>query len=385
MESKKFNYKAWIVCAGAYSAYTIGAGFSSGNEVMQFYGSWGVPYAFFAMLLGCIINAYFCASAYNVGKTVHFEKTRDIYAYWCGPRIAWVFDIFVFVFVLGIFATMFTGAGTMINQQLGLPQVVGAVIVGILAIATVLGGWKVIVNLLGICGNIIVIYIVIIGVVSLVGYGDADISQSSTVVQFVEEGKIWQAGFFGISNWWFDAFMYAGVCFIVAVPFVVNLGKSANNSMDAVFSGVFSSVFFYIATFLVVFILLSHFGAVVNPETDEMYPIPNLAVINHMFPAFGWTFAVVLIIEVYNTIVGYLWLLTDRIFGEKPKNKLYSNLFTVLACLVGITLGAVLPFSQVVNILWPVSGFVGCALMVFMVVKDVRTKLSKNTKEMPAA
>jgi len=86
MEEKKAGFKipVFLMVAGGYASYTIGAGFASGNEVIQFFGSWGIPTAFLAAICTMIMTAYFCASAYKAGQSQSFEKTRDVYTYFCG-------------------------------------------------------------------------------------------------------------------------------------------------------------------------------------------------------------------------------------------------------------------------------------------------------------
>ncbi|MDR2486558.1 MAG: hypothetical protein LBD12_01195 [Clostridiales Family XIII bacterium] len=370
----KLNIKSMFVIAGAYASYTIGAGFASGNEILQFFGSWGLPWAFLAMIVGLVFNAYFCASAYRAGQLQNFAKSRDVYAYYCGPYIAWVFDIFVILFVLGIFATMFTGAGSMVNQFVGLPQWVGSVIVGAIAAVTVFGGLKIVEKVLGYAGIVIIGYVIVLGIVSLF-HPSSSFEHAAEVEQQVAEGHIWQAGFYGISNWWFDGLCYAGVCLIVSVPFIASLGKSTKGTKDAIGTGIFSGIFFYLGAGLVAITLLANFDAVVGTD-GNMLPIPTLAAIQKLFPAIAWTYMVVLIAGIYTTVTGYLWLLTDRVFGSKPSIK--SRIFAAVLMVIGIVLGSVLPFSWLVNMLYPLSGFAGILFGVFMLVKDIRMKVAKK-------
>jgi uncharacterized membrane protein YkvI len=107
-----------------------------------------------------------------------------------------------------------------------------------------------------------------------------------------------------------------------------------------------------------------------------MYPIPTLAAITHMTPGLTWLFTVVLVAGIFTTITGYLWLLTDRVFGSTPS--LYSRIFTAVLMIAGVSVGGILPFSKIINILWPLSGFVGILLGIFMVVKDIRLKVAKG-------
>jgi uncharacterized membrane protein YkvI len=376
-----------FVVAGAYASYTIGAGFASGNEVLQFFGSWGPQGAIAAIIAGLIMNAYFCASGYRTGQSHDFKASRDVYTYYCGKYVGWVFDIFVILFVLGIFATMFSGAGSMVNQFTGAPQLVGSIVIGAISAVVVFGGLKTVENVLGYAGIIIIIYVVVFGFISLFNPGSS-IDQSEGIIEAVADGQVWQANMFelfplnvipgaaDLNSPIFAGICYAGVCLIVSVPFLVNLGKSTKNSGEALFSGVFSSIFFYAGCALVCVTLLMNFSAVINPGTNEMYPIPTLATITHLFPQIAWTFMVVIIAGIFTTITGYLWLLTDRVFPGEPSAK--SRILTAALMVLGVILGSVLPFSQLVNFLYPLSGIAGIVLVIFMVVKDIRVSMEKK-------
>jgi uncharacterized membrane protein YkvI len=153
------------------------------------------------------------------------------------------------------------------------------------------------------------------------------------------------------------------------VPFIVSLGKSTKSSGEAVFAGIFSGFFFYIGAFLVIIVLLFNGNGLVEAGADKMKPIPTLAAVDQLVPALSWLFVVVLIAGIFTTITGYLWLLTDRVFGSTPSTK--SRIFTAVLMIIGVAVGGILPFSQIINILWPLSGFVGIILGIFMVIKDV--------------
>ncbi|MDR0853655.1 MAG: hypothetical protein LBN34_04745 [Clostridiales Family XIII bacterium] len=390
METKsKINIRNLFVVAGAYTSYTIGAGFASGNEVLQFFGSWGVPGAFIAAIFGLIMNCYFCASAYKAGQGNDFAQSRDVYTYYAGKYVGWVFDIFVVIFVLGIFATMFAGAGSTINQFISLPQWVGSLGIGIISAVVVFGGLKVVEQVLGYAGIVIIIFIVIVGIITIVS-PNANLDQSSEVANLVKEGAIWQANMFeimpggvgaslsGLNSSWLDGLCYAGVCLVVCVPFIVSLGKSTKSQSEATFAGIFSGVFFYIGAFLVIIILLSNANGLIDPATNEMFPIPTLAAVTYLLPGISWMFVIILIAGIFTTITGYLWLLTDRVFGSTPTTK--SRIFTAVLMIIGVLAGSVLPFSAVVNFLWPISGFVGIILVIFMIVKDIRLATSSKSK-----
>lgn len=68
-----------LIIVGAFISYTVGAGFASGNEVLQFFGSWGFPDSLLAIVGAVITAAVYCGFIFALGRKVDFEKTSEGY------------------------------------------------------------------------------------------------------------------------------------------------------------------------------------------------------------------------------------------------------------------------------------------------------------------
>jgi len=282
---------------------------------------------------------------------------------------------------------MFSGAGSMLKQFFGLNQYVGSVLIGVISAVVVFGGFKRVERVLGFAGIVIIGFVVVVGLISLFG-SQSDFSSSANVAQLVAEGKIWQAnmmelpplswipGFAELNGPVLEGFCYAGVCLIVAIPFIVAQGKLTKSTKQAVGSGLFAGVFFTVGMLLVICILLGNFQYVTDAD-GNMQAIPALAAISGLLGnGVGVVYMIVLLAGIFTTITGYLWLLTDRVFGETRNKK--SNIFTLVLMIIGVVLGGVIPFSELVNFLWPLSGFAGIIFVIFMIVKDIKNAVKKS-------
>ena len=54
------NWKTVFTVGGAFTAYCIGAGFASGQETLQYYGSWGGIYPFILPAFTFVLMLLFC-------------------------------------------------------------------------------------------------------------------------------------------------------------------------------------------------------------------------------------------------------------------------------------------------------------------------------------
>ncbi|MBR0598080.1 hypothetical protein [Sinanaerobacter chloroacetimidivorans] len=377
MENERtVNITNMIKIGGAYASYTIGAGFATGQEVLQFFGSWGNPANFLAVFVSMVMTVYFTVSCYRTGQEKQFGNPSECYAYYCGKYVGYFFDFFCLIIVFGIAIAMFAGCGATINQYFGIPVYIGAILLGVFAGGTVMLGLKKVVNVLGFLGIVIIVYVVVIGIYALARNPVGMAESTARLPEYLSAGKVLRAGVFGIYNPVLSALFYAGLCLIVSIPFLISLGKQTTNQKEALTSGIFSGIFFHAGVLLVLIAILINLDSII--ETGGQ--IPLLSAMQNMIPELSWSFAIILILGIFTTITGYLWLISGR-FAEDKSTK--SRIITAAVTIAGIFGGAFIPFNQIINILYPFSGLVGCAFLIFIIVKDVKIYSEKKKTSEP--
>ena len=69
MSKERSGFMQALAVAGAYTAYHIGSGFATGNEIAQFFVSWGGvwPFIVFAVAaLSLVVHAVFRRSSWTL-------------------------------------------------------------------------------------------------------------------------------------------------------------------------------------------------------------------------------------------------------------------------------------------------------------------------------
>lgn len=104
MEKNKsdFSWKTLLSVGGAFAAYHIGSGFASGQEVRQFFGSWGGAWAFITPLIPMVLIFIYAVSTFRSGMLQSFENPSDAYAWYCGKWVSKFMDIFSIIMIAGI-------------------------------------------------------------------------------------------------------------------------------------------------------------------------------------------------------------------------------------------------------------------------------------------
>ena len=162
--NERIDWKTVFKIGGAYAAYHIGAGFASGQEAMQYFGSFGGIYPFVLPLIIFVVVAYYSISNYRVGATENFADPNQAFDYYCGSTLGKILNIFTNATIALTTLVMFAGAGATVNQYLGVPTWVGSVLVGVLGALVVCLGLEKMVDVLGSCGIIIIALMALVGI-----------------------------------------------------------------------------------------------------------------------------------------------------------------------------------------------------------------------------
>ena len=112
----------------------VGAGFASGQEMMQYFVAFGRMGIWGAVMAG-IIMAASAAAVLSLASYFLADEHTAVFDRISSPIMSRVLDIAVMITLFSTGFVMFAGAGSNLNQQFGLPIWVGSVIMMVLVLA----------------------------------------------------------------------------------------------------------------------------------------------------------------------------------------------------------------------------------------------------------
>lgn len=363
-----------IMTAGAFISYNVGAGFASGNELLQFYGSWHLKGIIAAVISGVITTIIACMTLFWLGKVSEAKNSSESYNWIAGPIVGKFFRLFTDILVLGCFMMMFSGVGNLLNEQFHIPAEVGIILLGILTLIVVLGGLKSVETVLGYAGMAILIYITIFAIYTLIG-NKSDPSNVALIPDLVKQGKIWQANLFSLypfslipelknmNSPILEGMLYSTECVISGFPFYITLGKRSKTTKEALASGVVAAVLYYICIIFVLIILSFNMDVLINPATQEMYIFPAVAAIRRLWSAGSWTYSILIFTGIFSSTIGYLWVLSERVFPKQEATR-KNKVFIIIMTLLGVALAKKISFSMIINSLFPLAGIAGIGVLI---------------------
>ena len=135
--SEKLDIRAAAGITGAYVAYMMGSGFSTGQEILQYFACYGMA-GLFSILLCMGLLIFAAVSFIRAGYREQFKKPEDVYVYYCGKRLGRAYHYFTTVSIYLCFIVMVAAAGAAVEQHFGISRIAGALAIGALACATVM-------------------------------------------------------------------------------------------------------------------------------------------------------------------------------------------------------------------------------------------------------
>ncbi len=123
--------KKSFAVAGAYVAWIMGSGFATGQEIFQFFTSFGYrSYIILAInLVGFLLVG---PAVLRVGHENRLDPDFNHFEYFCGRKLGIFYSWFLPFNMFGSLIVMISGAGTALNQYFSINHIVGALIMAVL-------------------------------------------------------------------------------------------------------------------------------------------------------------------------------------------------------------------------------------------------------------
>ena len=113
----------------------MGAGFASGQEVMQFFTSFGI-YSVIGAIIAGLLFAFLGMHVLQLGTYYQTASHREVIYKICGRYFGFAIDLLITFFLFGVAVVMIAGSGSIFEQQFGIPPLVGNLIMTVAVIVT---------------------------------------------------------------------------------------------------------------------------------------------------------------------------------------------------------------------------------------------------------
>lgn len=340
-----------IKLVATYIGAIIGAGFASGQEILQFFVLFGYQ-GLMGVLLSTALFAYLGGTVMYLSVRLRAGSYQELLSYLLGPWASKFMDILSLFMLVGGLGVMLSGSGAVMREYMGMPEWLGICLGVGVVIYVILHGLN---GLLTI--NVILVPLKLIGICLIAGLAiiNQGLPQEATLLNSKGIG----------GHWIWASFLYVSFNMIVPVAVLSSMGKTIS-AKTGIYAGALGGVGLGLAILMVTLAGLTFYPNVANYEVPMLYMASCVS--NILRPVF----AVLIWVAILTTAIANAHGFASRLAPEGGKR---YNFFGIGACLVVLPL-TYFDFSFLVKILYPLFGYAGLVLLVSLLIVPI-VKLHK--------
>lgn len=336
--------------AFTYAGCIIGAGFLSGQELWQFFGSYG-KLGIVGFILAMILQIVLCSIIFIYARRSQIKEFDLLIAK--AKPVRWFFVFSEAFFIFGVLMVMFAGAGPLIKTVFGLNELLGSIIFAVIVTVATFGGFEKMVKILQMTIPFLTVVTIIISILAFNKYGFPNISNAEVT------GKTVLMPNFIVA---FILFAVHNIFCILGV--LVPLGNSMDKDSSAVTGMTLASIVCTLITFSVLMPIYS------APEFAS-FDLPMLELTKTISTPLFFIYGILLLTGMFGSALSHFIAIVD--FSAK-KSQFFSskkNLIITITAIVAFLLSR-FGFSELISVLYPLSGYIGIVALTLIIIKFIK-------------
>ncbi|MCY0888190.1 MAG: hypothetical protein OWQ59_06990 [Alicyclobacillaceae bacterium] len=297
--------------ACVYVGTVVGAGFASGREIDQFFARFGVP-AYAMICFTTLLLAFFGYRMLRFGRILQATSFRDATSQMFGKYGSILVDILYLFMMYGLTVAMLAGSGELFSERFGAPYFMGVIAVAAVTFLTVRRGINGLLRANVVIVPTMILFVLYAGVVTLRHHSWSDAWQSALRIP---PHSFLSSVLSGV--------LYAGLNVGLSIGVLVPLGTVAKSTRELQLGALFGATALGLMLSVVTFILFAYGPAAL------LHALPMAYIATRIGPWFQIAFPLVLLAEIYSTLVSNLYAISSLVKREQGRRDM-----VLLACLV---------------------------------------------------
>ena len=312
-----------IAIAMSFVGLLVGAGFATGQEVVQYFtafGTWGIPGIIIAALVMTLAGTVFL----QLGSYFHASEHNTVFRNVTHPIVSKLLDVAVIITLFAIGFVMLAGAGSNMEQQFGWKTWIGSTLMLVLVLLVGMLDVDKVSKVIGTVTPSIIIAVIGVAIYTGLNMPD-DIGAALDASSQIDTP---------IGNWLISALNYNGLALMLAVSMSLVIGGDNISPREAGWGGVVGGIIYS------VMMGLAGFSLLMNSDKAQGSDIPMLSLVDDVNPTLGAVMAVIIYLMIFNTAIGMFYALGKRLSAG---------------------------FKTLMNYIYPIIGYMGILMVAILV------------------
>ncbi|WP_188456294.1 YkvI family membrane protein [Virgibacillus oceani] len=351
--------KKILKIGSAFIGIIVGAGFASGQEVLQYFTSFGILGTIGAIIATALF-AYLGMTLVRLGSRLQTTSHKEAVYKISGRYLGVIVDYIIIFTLFGVGVVMIAGAGSTLNQQFGLPSFMGTALLTILVILTIMMNVDRVVAVIGSITPFLILGVIIVSIYSLF----------SMDTSFAALEPIAKEQPSSLPNWFISGINYVSFNIAVGASMSLVMGGAEKDEKTAGLGGLAGGLG------LGILIILSHLAIYSKIDVVASFDMPMLKIVDDISPVLGVIYSLILFGMIFNTAVSMFFAFGAR-FTEIGSSK--YKLFVIITMIVAFGASFV-GFTDLVAFFYPLIGYLGLFLIIALVYASIKMPSAKRGK-----
>ena len=333
--------------AATYIGTIVGAGFATGQEILQFFTRFGVM-GLAGLIVSTTMFIIFGYIIMDLGKELNAHSHQEIIKFSGGKILGTITDLIITIFLFGSFTAMIAGTGALFTQQFNLSNSIGNILMAVLTAITVLTGINGVINTISFVVPFLLASVIGISIFSII---NSPPDFTATISNYDVSSLM--------NNWFLAAVLYVSYNIIISVAVLAPLGAEARDNKAIKNGAILGGLGLGLGSIMIYLTMAGNLSDIKHLEVPMIYIASKIS-----YPV-QIAYAVVLTAEVYTTAVGSLYGFVSRI-TDRRKHQV-NNILIVSVTTISALLASQFGFSNIVMFLYPVVGYGGIVLLIGLI------------------
>ncbi|MGN7355793.1 YkvI family membrane protein [Paenibacillus sp. SAF-054] len=331
--------------AFTYIGTIVGAGFATGQEIIQFftqYGKWGA----LTIMAATALFIWLGTKMMLMSRRISARSYEDLNKHLFGPKAGAVISIVMLLILIGVNSVMLAGAGSVFMEHLNLHYQTGLLLTVIGTYLLLKRGMNAILHI-----NSIVVPIMLT-LSAVIVLNTLKLPTADRFLSLPTEHNMVAV--------WLSPLIYTSFNLVMAQAVLVPLGSKTESAKAVKWGGIAGGVG------VGLMLLSAHIAISAHMPGIRQYEIPMGSIANHLGAAIQIIYVVLIFMEIFSTFVADIYGITLQLQQHLPLSPKLISVGVMFICFLLSQFG----FSSLLSVLYPLFGCLAIIWSVKLMLKS---------------
>ena len=324
----------------------IGAGFASGQEIYSFFYIYGINGIYGIVVMSLLITILI----YKILKIIYIKNINNydefLGIYLKNKNITKIINVILNILLLVTFYIMIAGFGAYFEQEIGVSQIIGSLILIIMCFGVFQTSVEGVLKVSKYLVPILIFSVFLIGGINIFKIDFENINLP------ISE-----------KNWLLSSIAYCSYNIILLIPVLISLKEKIQSETEIKYISIITGIFTLILSVIIYTLLIK-----IDVDISKL-EMPVVYMIRTFYKEFKTLYAFIILTSIFTTAIS---IGTGLLQNLNKKGKSYAQ-FVIFMCITSLIISN-FGFSNLVKNIYPIFGYIGILQILLILSKNICKK-----------